>query len=550
MDYLIGDVQGCCDALDRLLAEIDFSPSRDHLALVGDLVNRGPGSLATLKRLRAMGDAATCLLGNHDLHLLAVAHGVRKPRKDDTLDDILGSKKRDAWLDWVRHRRMAHVVDGWLLVHAGVVPQWDAATTLALAGEVEAVLRGRDLPDMLQQMYGNEPAQWSDALHGAERWRFIVNVLTRIRFCTPEGRLELNSKEGAAAAPPGCQPWFDIAGRAHRRHADGLRPLVHAGPHRPARPVGAGHRLRVGRPAQRSARGRRPARMGAGGLQTGAGAGLMAPGKQRQAMPPVGACILLRKTHRSAPARRAASAVLALALCLSTGGCAWLDRKQRELALRPTPTQASDSAALRPGDQRYTVDVLSADGEAQRLALWWLPHDDARAPALLYLHGTFRNLYRNLPKIEALREAGFAVLAVDYRGWGDSTPIVPSEASIVADAWVAWAELARRQPDCRPARDLRPLDGRRGRGDAGQPVARRQPTTARWCSNRASARMPEVAAAAGFWGGVGAAVTTLQFDAVSKIGRVDAPVLMLHGTADRTVPWSWAAACAMPRRRA
>jgi bis(5'-nucleosyl)-tetraphosphatase (symmetrical) len=213
MDYLIGDVQGCCDALDRLLAEIGFSPSRDRLALVGDLVNRGPGSLATLKRLRAFGDAANCLLGNHDLHLLAVANGVRKPRKDDTLDDILGSKKRDEWLDWVRHRRMAHFFNGWLLVHAGVVPQWDADTTLALAGEVEAVLRSPDLPDMLHQMYGNEPVQWSESLRGAERWRFIVNVLTRIRFCTPEGRLELKSKEGAAAAPPGCLPWFAVPGR-------------------------------------------------------------------------------------------------------------------------------------------------------------------------------------------------------------------------------------------------------------------------------------------------------------------------------------------------
>jgi bis(5'-nucleosyl)-tetraphosphatase (symmetrical) len=213
MDYLVGDVQGCCDALERLLAEIDFSPSRDHLAVVGDLVNRGPASLATLKRLRGLGDAATCLLGNHDLHLLAVAHGVRKPRKDDTLDDILGSKKRDEWLDWVRHRRMAHVFDGWLLVHAGVVPQWDASTTLALAGEVEAVLRSRDLPQMLQQMYGNEPAIWSDTLRGAERWRFVINVLTRIRFCTPDGRLELKSKEGAGAAPPGCLPWFEVPGR-------------------------------------------------------------------------------------------------------------------------------------------------------------------------------------------------------------------------------------------------------------------------------------------------------------------------------------------------
>ncbi len=216
MDYLVGDVQGCCDAFERLLAEIGFSPSRDRLVLVGDLVNRGPDSLGTLKRLRGLGDAVTCLLGNHDLHLLAVAHGVRKPRRDDTLDDILGSKKRDEWLDWLRQRRMAHMHAGWLVVHAGVVPQWDTPTTLALAAEIEALLRGPDLPALLHLMYGNEPTQWSDALQGGERWRFIINALTRIRFCTTDGRLDLKTKEGAHAAPSGYAPWFDIAGRRTR----------------------------------------------------------------------------------------------------------------------------------------------------------------------------------------------------------------------------------------------------------------------------------------------------------------------------------------------
>ena len=216
MDYLVGDVQGCCDALERLLAEIGFSPSRDRLVLLGDLVNRGPASLPTLKRLRNLGDAATCLLGNHDLHLLAVAHGVRKPRKDDTLDDVLASKKRDEWIDWLRHRRMAYNLHGWLLVHAGVAPQWDAVQTLALAAEVEAQLRGPNLQALLQQMYGNEPDRWNDALQGAERWRMIINTLTRIRFCDAEGRLELKAKEGADAAPEGFQPWFDVAGRRTR----------------------------------------------------------------------------------------------------------------------------------------------------------------------------------------------------------------------------------------------------------------------------------------------------------------------------------------------
>jgi bis(5'-nucleosyl)-tetraphosphatase (symmetrical) len=213
MDYLIGDVQGCCDALRRLLAEIGFSPSRDRLAVLGDLVNRGPDSLGTLRLLRGLGDAATCLLGNHDLHLLAVAHGVRKPRKDDTLDAILHCNERAAWLDWLRQRRMAHRRGGWLLVHAGVVPQWDAAQTLALAAEIEAQLRGPGLGELLRHMYGNQPVQWSEALQGADRSRFIVNVLTRIRFCSADGRLELDTKEGAGAAPPGYAPWFEIEGR-------------------------------------------------------------------------------------------------------------------------------------------------------------------------------------------------------------------------------------------------------------------------------------------------------------------------------------------------
>jgi len=216
MDYIVGDLQGCCDALERLLAEIGFSPSRDHLAVVGDLVNRGPDSLGTLKRLRGMGDAATCLLGNHALHLLAVAHGVRKPRKDDTLDEILGSKKRGEWLDWLRQRRMAHRLDGWLLVHAGVVPQWDAEQTLALAAEIEALLRGPGLGPMLQQMYGNEPAQWHDSLAGADRLRIVVNALTRLRFCTPAGRIDFTAKAGLDDAPPGHLPWFDVPQRATR----------------------------------------------------------------------------------------------------------------------------------------------------------------------------------------------------------------------------------------------------------------------------------------------------------------------------------------------
>jgi bis(5'-nucleosyl)-tetraphosphatase (symmetrical) len=214
MDYLVGDLQGCCDALDELLQKTAFSPSRDRLFVLGDLVNRGPRSLATLQRLRGLGDAARCLLGNHDLHLLAVAHGVRPLHDNDTLDEILRSRERDAWIDWLRHRRMAMHELGWLMVHAGVVPQWDLATTLQLATEVEQQLQGPDLGAFLQVMYGNEPSRWSEQLAGHERLRFAVNVLTRIRFVRADGALELKSKEGAGAPPAGCVAWFDAPGRA------------------------------------------------------------------------------------------------------------------------------------------------------------------------------------------------------------------------------------------------------------------------------------------------------------------------------------------------
>jgi pimeloyl-ACP methyl ester carboxylesterase len=227
--------------------------------------------------------------------------------------------------------------------------------------------------------------------------------------------------------------------------------------------------------------------------------------------------------------------MLAALLCLPPSGCAWLETKQRALALRPTPTRPEDTAPMKPGDLRFTVSVSTQDAQSEQLSIWWMPNATPNAPALLYLHGTFRNLYWNLPKIEALREAGFSVLAVDYRGWGDSTAIVPSEATIVADAWRAWAELVRRQPDAGKrvifghsmggavAVDL--ASQLHGGVDYGALVLESTFTT-----------MPDVASAAGFWGSIGAAVTTLQFDSLSKIGQVDAPVLMLHGDADRTVP--------------
>ena len=212
--YLIGDLQGCNEPFQRLLQKIDFSPSRDTLYLLGDLVNRGPDSLGVLRSLLALGDAAQCLLGNHDLHLLALWQGVRKPGRRDTLQNLLQANDSEALLDWLRHRAMAVHKHGWLMVHAGVLPQWNVGQTLALAGEVEKMLRGPDLQDFLRAMYGDAPDRWQDSLEGADRLRVIVNALTRLRFCTREGTMEFTSSDGANAAPSGYMPWFEVPGRA------------------------------------------------------------------------------------------------------------------------------------------------------------------------------------------------------------------------------------------------------------------------------------------------------------------------------------------------
>ena len=212
--YCIGDLQGCNAPFQRLLEKIDFSPSRDTLYLLGDLVNRGPDSLGILRSLSALGDAAQCLLGNHDLHLLALWQGVRKPGRHDTVQDILQAPDAQALLDWLRHRAMALHCHGWLMVHAGVLPQWSTAQTLRLAAEVETALRGSDLKGFLNAMYGNAPSQWHDSLQGADRLRVIVNALTRLRFCTARGEMEFSSNEGADSAPEGFMPWFEVPGRA------------------------------------------------------------------------------------------------------------------------------------------------------------------------------------------------------------------------------------------------------------------------------------------------------------------------------------------------
>ena len=215
--YLIGDVQGCDEALQRLLEKIDFSASRDSVVLLGDLVNRGPESAAVLRRVHALGNAANALLGNHDLHLLGIAHGARKAGRADTLAPLLAAADSEAMLDWLRHQSMAlHRTIGGkdlLMVHAGVLPQWNVADTLTLAAEVESVLRGPALNEFVMSMYGNEPAQWNDSLTGSARLRVIVNALTRLRFCSATGEMDFDAKDSADTAPAGCMPWFDVPGR-------------------------------------------------------------------------------------------------------------------------------------------------------------------------------------------------------------------------------------------------------------------------------------------------------------------------------------------------
>lgn len=215
--YCIGDIQGCDSALGRLLDTIGFSASRDTVYLLGDLVNRGPDSAAVLRRSMRHGDAIRSLLGNHDLHLLAAAAGARKPSRRDTLASVLDAPDREALLAWVRQQPLArahtHAGQTLLMVHAGVLPAWSVADTLAYADEVQAVLRSPELPAFLQAMYGNTPDRWSDPLTGTDRLRVIVNALTRLRFCSADGVMDFESTESASAAPPGLMPWFDVPGR-------------------------------------------------------------------------------------------------------------------------------------------------------------------------------------------------------------------------------------------------------------------------------------------------------------------------------------------------
>ncbi|MGO9804813.1 MAG: symmetrical bis(5'-nucleosyl)-tetraphosphatase [Steroidobacteraceae bacterium] len=213
--YAIGDVQGCHEELRTLLAQLRFSADRDRLWFVGDLVNRGPQSLATLRFVRALGDNAIVVLGNHDLHLLAVMHGARPRRRSDTLDDVLAAPDRQALCEWLLTRPLAYGEAGDLLVHAGVVPPWTVAQTLELAREVETALR-RDPQRLLERMYGNDPDRWSPKLKGLERLRFAINVLTRLRVCTADGEIDLDIKGSPPPPPSPLRPWFVFEQRASR----------------------------------------------------------------------------------------------------------------------------------------------------------------------------------------------------------------------------------------------------------------------------------------------------------------------------------------------
>jgi bis(5'-nucleosyl)-tetraphosphatase (symmetrical) len=216
--YVVGDVQGCAEAFAKLLKEMKFHKNRDHLWLVGDLVNRGPDSLGVLRRVIALGDRATCVLGNHDLHLLAAAAGVREPSPTDTFQDVLAAHDVEPLLDWLRQRPLIHLdaERSLLLVHAGIPPFWKVKTAAAYAGEIEQLLRGANWKKMLRSMYGSAPLQWRDDLADDDRRRFTINALTRMRYWDERGRLDLDFSGPPGTQPPNLVPWFDARRKPRR----------------------------------------------------------------------------------------------------------------------------------------------------------------------------------------------------------------------------------------------------------------------------------------------------------------------------------------------
>jgi bis(5'-nucleosyl)-tetraphosphatase (symmetrical) len=209
--YAVGDLQGCLEPLQCLLEHVNFDPARDQLWLVGDLVNRGPQSLETLRFLYSMRNCVTCVLGNHDLHLLAASRNIERLKKGDTLRAILEAPDCDELLQWVRQQKLLHydAQRNVAMVHAGIPPQWSLKKALKYAAEVEAALHDDGLyQPFLEGMYGNEPNKWESELHGVTRLRVITNYFTRMRFCTSDGKLDLKGKEGIDTALPGYAPWF------------------------------------------------------------------------------------------------------------------------------------------------------------------------------------------------------------------------------------------------------------------------------------------------------------------------------------------------------
>ena len=216
--WAIGDIQGCHDELQTLVARLGFRPDRDQLWFTGDLVNRGPRSLETLRYVRSLGDNAITVLGNHDLHLLAIAFATRRKVKSaDTIADVLAARDKDSLLEWLITRPLAHfdAARKDLLVHAGLIPQWTADTAIALAREVEAALK-KDPRALFDEMYGDQPDKWSDSLEGMDRLRFAINALTRLRICTRDGRVDLKMKGGTKDIRAPWKPWFEWDNRESR----------------------------------------------------------------------------------------------------------------------------------------------------------------------------------------------------------------------------------------------------------------------------------------------------------------------------------------------
>jgi len=211
--YAIGDLQGCLDPLKRLLDEIAFEPARDRLLFVGDLINRGPDSLGALRFVHALGPRATTVLGNHDLHLLAVAFGGAKSTGKDTLDELLAACDADELLSWLRSCPIIHREAGHVVVHAGLAPEWTVDESITLGNELSAILRGPRFVDFLRAMYGDRPNRWDSNLEGFDRARFITNAMTRLRFCTLDGELDMQCKTPPGEQPEGLIPWFEVPGR-------------------------------------------------------------------------------------------------------------------------------------------------------------------------------------------------------------------------------------------------------------------------------------------------------------------------------------------------